>query len=80
MYSVFKLSSYSCLIFSRFLVLFIYIINIRYWQVLFITLEQLEKSYFATSTFKCRGSTAAVLNVLCVDFSFSFDVDWDVRL
>ena len=50
-----------CLIFSWFLMLFIYIINIRYWQVLFITQEQLGKSYFATFTFKCRGSTAAVI-------------------
>ena len=50
-----------CLIFSRFLILFIYIISIRYWQVLFIIWEQLGESYSATSTFKCRGSTAAVL-------------------
>ena len=50
-----------CLIFPWFLILFIYIINIGYWQVLFITQEQLGKSQFATSTFKCRGSTAAVL-------------------
>ena len=48
-------------IFSVFLILFIYIINIGYWQVLFITLEQSGKSYSATSTLKCRGSTAAVL-------------------
>ena len=46
---------------SRFLILFIYIINIGYWQVLFITQEQSGKSQSATSTFKCRGSTAAVL-------------------
>ena len=50
-----------CLIFSRFLILFIYIINVGYWQVLFITEEQLGKSYSVTSTFKCRGSTAAAL-------------------
>ena len=50
-----------CLIFSWLLMRFIYIINIRYWQVLFITQEELGKSYFATFTFKCRGSTAAVL-------------------
>ena len=50
-----------CLIFSRFLILFIYIINIGYWQVLFITCEQLGKSYSATSTFKSRVFTAAVL-------------------
>ena len=62
MYSVVKLPSYvQCLIFSRFLKLFIYIINIRYWQVLSITQEQLGKSQSATSTFKCWGSTAAVL-------------------
>ena len=50
-----------CLIFSRFLILFMCIINIGYWQILFITLEQLGKSYSATSTFKCWRSTAAVL-------------------
>ena len=62
MYSVVKLPSYLWfLIFSRFLKLFIYIINIRYWQVQSITQEQLGKSYSATSTFKCRESTAAVL-------------------
>ena len=44
-----------CLIFSRFLIPFIYIINIRYWQVLFITKEQFGKSYSATSTHKCRS-------------------------
>ena len=49
-----------CLIFSRFLTLFFYISNIRYWQVLFITQEHLGKAYSATSTFKCWGSTAAV--------------------
>ena len=43
------------------LIFFIYIINIRYWQVLFITQEQLGKSQFATSSFKCWESTAAVL-------------------
>ena len=31
-----------CLIFSRFLILFIYTINIGYWQVLFMTQEELE--------------------------------------
>ena len=36
-------------------------INIGYWQILFKTQEQLGKSQSATSTFKCRGSTAAVL-------------------
>ena len=46
--------------FSRFLILVIYIIHIRYWQVLFTTQEQLGKSQSATSTFKCGGSTAAV--------------------
>ena len=50
-----------CLIFSRFLLLFIYIINIRYWHVLFITQEKLRKSQCTTSTFKCWGSTEAVL-------------------
>ena len=50
-----------CLMFSQFLILFIYIINIRYWQVLFIIQEQLGKSQSATSTFECRGTTAAVL-------------------
>ena len=46
-----------CLIFSWFLILFIYIINNRYWYVLFIynTQEELEKCYSATSTFKCWG-------------------------
>ena len=41
-----------CLIFSQFLILFIYIINIGHWQDLFMTCEQLRKSYSATSTFK----------------------------
>ena len=41
-----------------FLILFIYIINIGYWQVLFVTQEQLGKSKSATSTFKLL--TAAV--------------------
>ena len=63
MYSVVKLSSYFC----WFLILFIYIINIGYWQVLFITQEQLGKSQSATSTFKYRGSTAAVLVFLTLD-------------
>ena len=37
-YSVVKLLPYIChTIFSRFLILFIYIIDTRYWQVLFIT-------------------------------------------
>ena len=56
-----SLHTSQCLIFSRFLILFIYIINIGQLQVLFIIWEQLGKSYSATSTFKCRGSTAAVL-------------------
>ena len=43
------------LIFSRFLIVFIYITNIGYWQVLFITQEQLGKSCSATSTFKYQG-------------------------
>ena len=43
------------------LILFIYIVNIRYWQVLFVTQEQLRKSQSATSTFKSWGSSAAVL-------------------
>ena len=34
----------------------IYLINIRYWQVLFITQDQLGKSQSATSTFKCWGT------------------------
>ena len=46
-----------CLILSRFLILFIYIINIGYRQVLFITWEKRGKSYSTTSTFKCQGST-----------------------
>ena len=50
-----------CLIVSRFLILFIYIVNIGYWQVLFITKKQLEQSYSATFNVKCRGFTAAVL-------------------
>ena len=44
-----------CLIFSWFLMLFIYIINIGYQQVQFITQEQLGKSQPAISTFKCQG-------------------------
>ena len=51
-----------CLIFSRFLILFfIYVINTGYCQFVFITQKQLGKSYSATSTFKCKGSAAAVL-------------------
>ena len=50
-----------CVIFYLFLLLFIYTINIKYWQVLFITWKQIGKSYSATSTFKCCGSTGAVL-------------------
>ena len=46
------LHTFVLLIFSRFLILFIYIINIGHWQVLFITQEQLGKSQSATSTFK----------------------------
>ena len=38
-----------------------YVINIRQWEVYWRTLEQVEKPYSATSTFKCGGSTAAVL-------------------
>ena len=60
-----------CLILSW--CLFIYIINIRYWQVLFITLEQLGKSYFATSTFKFRGPTAAVLVIFGESGTADFD-------
>ena len=41
--------------------LFIYIINIGFWQVLFITFKQLGKSYSATSFFKCGAFIAAVL-------------------
>ena len=59
-----------CLIYSRFLILIIYIINIGYWQVLFIAEEQLGKSYSATCTFKCGGYTAAIL----VDLVFVQDV------
>ena len=60
-----------CLIFSWFLVLFIYIINIRYWQIRFITQEQLGKSCSASSTFKCCRSTTAV-PVLHVPIVISF--------
>ena len=58
------------LIYSRFLILIIYITNIGYWQVLFIAEEQLGKSYSATCTFKCGGYTAAIL----VDLVFAQDV------
>ena len=47
------------------LILFIYIINIGYWQVLFITQEHLGKFQSATFTFKLLGPTAAVLAFLC---------------
>ena len=47
--------------FYRFLTPFIYIINTGYWQVLFITEEHLGNSSSATPTFKCQGSTAAIL-------------------
>ena len=50
-----------CVIFYLFLLLFIYTIIIKYWQVLFITWEQIGKSNSATSTFKCWGSTGAAL-------------------
>ena len=68
-----------CLIFSRFLILFIYITNIGYWQILFITQEQLGISYPASSTFKCGVSTAAVLVYLLQWYSrqqFAFIV-WE---
>ena len=61
-----------CLIFPQLLVPFVDIINVGYWQVLFTTKEQLEKSQSATSTFKCRGSTAAVrvdIWFICYEFS-----------
>ena len=41
-----------CLTFYRFLILFIYIIDTGYSQVVFITYEELGKSYSETSTFK----------------------------
>ena len=44
-----------CLIFSQFLILFVYLINIRHWQVPFITQEHLGKPSSATSFFKCQG-------------------------
>ena len=45
--------------------LFIYIINIGFWQVLFITFKQLGKSYSATSFFKCgRGGGGFIAAVL----------------
>ena len=50
-----------CFIFSQFLILFINITNIVQQQVLFITWEQLGKSYSAATTFKWQGYTAAVL-------------------
>ena len=62
-----------CSIFSRFLILFIYIINIRYWLVLSMTQEELGKFQFATSTFKCQGSTAAV-RVFLEMFSGKYEV------
>ena len=43
----------------------LYLINIGYWQALFVTSEQLGKSESPTSTFKFRGSTAAVLILFC---------------
>ena len=43
------------LMFSWFLILFIYIIYIRQQEVLFITQEKLGKSYSAVSSFKCQG-------------------------
>ena len=49
------------LIFCLFLLLFIYTVKIKYWQILFITSEQKGKYHSATSTFKCWGSSAAVL-------------------
>ena len=52
-----------CLIFSQFLILFVYLINIRHWQVPFITQEHLGKPSSTTSFFKCQGSTAAALAV-----------------
>ena len=69
----------SPLMFSRFLILFIYIINIRQQQVLVITQEQLGKSYSATSTFKCWGLTAAVLAIfviLCSHYVADLTSNW----
>ena len=76
MYSVIKfyLHTFVFNILWVFLMLFIYIINIGYWQVLFIIQEQLEKSQSVTSTFKCRGSTAAVLVFLkCIFTKLGLD-------
>ena len=44
-----------CSLFSRFLILFIYMINIRYWQFLFITQEKLGKYQPLTSTLNAGG-------------------------
>ena len=64
MYSVVKLSSYFwVLYFMSLYFLFIYIINIRYWQVRFITLEQLGKFQSVTSNFKCRASARGPLQL-----------------
>ena len=51
------------------LIFFIYVINSRYWQVLFI--YNIGRSQSATSTFKYRGSIAAVL-VISFKKLFSF--------
>ena len=52
-----------CLIFFRFLRLFIYVTNIGQVlvQVLFITYEQLRTFFSTALNIKCWGSTAAVL-------------------
>ena len=58
-------------IFSDFLILVICIINIGYWQVLFYKIGTLRKIlYSATSIFKCRGSTAAVLVLFFIYYRF----------
>ena len=46
---------------TTFLVDILSVFNTLYLQVLFITQEQLGKSSSAASTFKCWGSTAAVV-------------------
>ena len=51
-----------CRIFSWFLIIFVCIIHIRYWQILLIITGTIWKIlHTATSSFKCWGSTAAVL-------------------
>ena len=58
-----------CLIFSQFLILFIYIINIGYWQALFTIWEQLENLTLQLPRFV--ASLCKTLTVSCQFVSYN---------